>query len=168
LVALSPDQIKAIVKIASIIATLEPMKEPISENVLQIADSMGISLYQRFSSQEASLFLRINLEELKKLIDQRKISFICVTNEQVDFFGYQLLEYLLNSVVTKNSYFNEPNLPDRILRSKEVQDMTGLSRTTLWRLERKGEFPARVTLGQNSIGWRFNEVNEWISNRQAK
>jgi predicted DNA-binding transcriptional regulator AlpA len=35
-------------------------------------------------------------------------------------------------------------------------------------LERKGEFPARVILGVNSIGWRFIEVNEWILNRQAK
>ena len=67
-----------------------------------------------------------------------------------------------------NLKFNEPSLPDRILRTKEVQDITGLSRTTIWRMERKGDFPARVMLGENSIGWRYVEVDAWIKNRKAK
>ncbi|MFK5986775.1 MAG: AlpA family phage regulatory protein [Pseudomonadota bacterium] len=35
-------------------------------------------------------------------------------------------------------------------------------------MERKDQFPTRVVLGENSIGWRFLEVNEWILNRQAE
>ena len=41
--------------------------------------------------------------------------------------------------------------------------MTGLSRTTLWRLERKGEFPARVALCAGSVGRRLSEVENWMS-----
>ena len=33
---------------------------------------------------------------------------------------------------------------ERILGQKDVQDLTNLSRTTLWRMEREGQFPQRL------------------------
>lgn len=143
------------------------MQHQHSEKELQtIADGMGISLYQRFSVQEASLFLRISIDEVKKLIKQNHISFIQVNKTQIDFFGYQLLEHLLNSV--KNNPqppAKHPETVDRILKAHEVHTMTGLSRTTIWRLENKGEFPARVSLGGNRVGWKLSEINHWIGTR---
>jgi len=53
-----------------------------------------------------------------------------------------------------------------ILRRREVERMTGLSRTTIWRLERGGDFPQRVQLSANSVGWRSNEVHAWIEARR--
>lgn len=128
---------------------------------------MGISLYQRFTVQEASLFLRVSIDEVQKLIKQNRISYIQVDKKQVEFFGYQLLEYLLASV--KNNPqppVKQPETSDRILRASEVHDITGLSRTTIWRMENKGEFPRRVSLGGNLVGWRLSEVNHWLSTRQ--
>ena len=55
---------------------------------------------------------------------------------------------------------------DRILRFREVCWMIGLSRTTLWRKVRDGEFPAPVRLGANSIGWRRSAVEGWLSDRE--
>jgi prophage regulatory protein len=52
-----------------------------------------------------------------------------------------------------------------ILRTAAVIRITGLSRTTLWRLEGQGEFPARVRLGANSVGWREEEIARWIDTR---
>lgn len=144
------------------------MQAPFNKNLKEIADSMGISLYQRFSLNEASLFLHCSESDVKQFLEQSKLEYIQVTNTKVEFFGYQLLQYLLKSVSGNIAPVVNSSLPDRILRAKEVQDMTGLSRTTVWRLERKGQFPARVILGANSIGWRFLEVNEWILNRKAK
>ena len=43
--------------------------------------------------------------------------------------------------------------------------MTGLSRTSIWREERKGNFPARVPLSAGSVGWRLSEVEAWIQAR---
>jgi predicted DNA-binding transcriptional regulator AlpA len=40
--------------------------------------------------------------------------------------------------------------------------MAGLSRTTLWRLENKGEFLKLVTLGGNSLDWKLGEIKQWI------
>lgn len=141
------------------------MEQPFSDNMKDVADSMGISLYQRFSLHEAALFLRCSFDDLKTLVKQRKISFIQVTADQVDFFGFQLLEHLLKNVVVKRPDAPVENLPERIIRTRELQELTGLSRTTIWRLERKGEFPQRVSLCAGSIGWRYSEVMEWLGSR---
>lgn len=53
----------------------------------------------------------------------------------------------------------------RILRKEEVADRTGLSKTTIWRLERDGDFPPRRRLGSNSVGWVEAEIDEWLKNR---
>ncbi len=113
------------------------MEQPFTDNFREIADSMGISLYQRFSFNDAALFLRCNFDELAQLVKKHKISYIQVTDQQVDFFGFQLLSYLLKNVVANVQDPQDAVSPERILRSKELQEMTGLSRTTLWRLERK-------------------------------
>ena len=53
----------------------------------------------------------------------------------------------------------------KILRVRDATRITGLSRTTLWRLERRGDFPKRLRLSQNSCGWVAQEVEEWIASR---
>jgi prophage regulatory protein len=52
-----------------------------------------------------------------------------------------------------------------ILRTSDVTRLSGLSRTTLWRLERQGTFPRRIRLGLNSVGWREEEVQNWVETR---
>ena len=53
----------------------------------------------------------------------------------------------------------------KILRIRDVTISTGLSRTTLWRLERRGDFPRHVRLSPNTTGWIESEVEKWISTR---
>lgn len=53
----------------------------------------------------------------------------------------------------------------RMLRLREVCHRTGLSRTTIWRLERRGEFPAHRQISQNAVGWLEREVSAWIESR---
>ena len=53
-----------------------------------------------------------------------------------------------------------------IIRRAEVLKRTGLSNTTMWRLERDGDFPARVQLTDaGSVGWVESEVDRWIHDR---
>ena len=54
---------------------------------------------------------------------------------------------------------------DKILRRKQVMELVGLSYTTVWRLEKAGDFPARIKLGKSSVGWHLNEVEAWLSGR---
>jgi prophage regulatory protein len=57
---------------------------------------------------------------------------------------------------------------DRILREPEVSELTGLSRTTRWRLAKKGRFPAPVPLSEHAVGWKESELQAWIEARQPK
>lgn len=56
-------------------------------------------------------------------------------------------------------------IEDRIVSPKAVTAKTSLSRTTLWRLSRKGDFPAPRKLSENRIGWSLNEVEAWLAAR---
>lgn len=142
------------------------MSNSIPEHYKEIANSMGISLYQRFTLNEASLFLRCQLSEVEQLVASGSLAYIDVSKTVPQFFGYQLLSYLLEHV-TENIVptVSLNSIPERILRAKEVVEMVGLSRTTLWRMEKTGDFPARVSLGVGSVGWRYSEVSEWMNKR---
>ena len=55
-----------------------------------------------------------------------------------------------------------------IIRLPDVLRRTGLSRTSIWRKVRAGDFPAPVALGPNAIGWFAGEIAEWLSNRPRR
>lgn len=51
---------------------------------------------------------------------------------------------------------------DQYLRRREVCTCTGLSYSTIRRLERRGAFPCRRRLGPRSVGWLRSEVEAWL------
>jgi len=53
----------------------------------------------------------------------------------------------------------------KLLRIREIMDITGLSRMTIYRMEKTGDFPNRRRLGMNSVAWIEGEVNTWIETR---
>ena len=53
----------------------------------------------------------------------------------------------------------------KVLRERQVKDLTGLSRVTRWRLERRGEFPKKVQLTSRCVGWPETEVLDWLRER---
>jgi prophage regulatory protein len=53
----------------------------------------------------------------------------------------------------------------KILNSKEISQITGLHRVTVWRMEKEGQFPKRITLSPRRVGWREDHVNKWILER---
>jgi predicted DNA-binding transcriptional regulator AlpA len=55
--------------------------------------------------------------------------------------------------------------PDRLLPWRAVQERTGLSRTTAWRMQKTGEFPAPVIVSRGRVGWRQSEVDAWTASR---
>jgi len=65
----------------------------------------------------------------------------------------------LTAMHTKIS--NEPT----ILRRPQVQQRTGLSRSTLYQYIKEGVFPASVSLGPRAVGWLESDVSDWISAR---
>ncbi len=53
-------------------------------------------------------------------------------------------------------------MTERFLREPEVQKITGLSRTTRWRLERDGKFPHRRRISTSAVAWVESEVQDWL------
>ena len=53
----------------------------------------------------------------------------------------------------------------RIIRPEELVDRLGISRTTLWRLQKRGEFPPPLQLSPNAVGWSEAEITEWLESR---
>ena len=52
-----------------------------------------------------------------------------------------------------------------VLRIKQVIRITKLSRTSIWRKERAGDFPRRLRLGPNAVGWIADEIYAWVASR---
>jgi prophage regulatory protein len=52
-----------------------------------------------------------------------------------------------------------------MLKIKAVQQMTGLSRSTIYAYIDKGVFPRQVKLGERCVAWIEDEVMEWIDTR---
>lgn len=56
--------------------------------------------------------------------------------------------------------------PQRIVRPRELFILVGIKRATIERMERRGEFPPRIRLGERAVGWRYGEIQEWIESRR--
>jgi len=52
-----------------------------------------------------------------------------------------------------------------ILRRKQVEKRTGLSRSTIYLRIQKGTFPKPINLGARAVGWLENEIEAWLSER---
>jgi prophage regulatory protein len=58
--------------------------------------------------------------------------------------------------------------PARVLRWRAVCERIGLSRATLWRMVRAGQFPQPFPLAsESSVGWLASEIDAWIAARAA-
>ena len=61
------------------------------------------------------------------------------------------------------AYRNQENLS--ILRRKQVEKRTGLSRSTIYLRIQEGTFPRPINLGVRAVGWLENEIEAWIASR---
>jgi predicted DNA-binding transcriptional regulator AlpA len=53
----------------------------------------------------------------------------------------------------------------KILKLKDVVRMTSIGKVTIWRLEQRGEFPEKIVLSPNRVGWIEDEISDWIASR---
>jgi len=61
-----------------------------------------------------------------------------------------------------------PVFPVKIIRLPKVLEITSLSKGTIYNKMKIKEFPQSVSLGANSTGWIFSEVQEWLESLIAK
>ena len=52
-----------------------------------------------------------------------------------------------------------------ILRRKQVEKRTGLSRSSIYLRIQEGTFPRPINLGVRAVGWLENEIEAWLAER---
>ena len=51
----------------------------------------------------------------------------------------------------------------KILRWADLKPILGLSRMTVYRMEKAGTFPKRIQINSGSVGWLEHEVEAWLA-----
>ncbi|WP_211451154.1 helix-turn-helix transcriptional regulator [Collimonas antrihumi] len=63
---------------------------------------------------------------------------------------------------------NTPSAPQRrVVRHNNLPEIVGLSKSTIFRLIRAGEFPAAFRLSNQAVGFDLAEIEAWIAGRKA-
>lgn len=56
-------------------------------------------------------------------------------------------------------------MPEKHLRRRQVEEIVGLSRTTIYDLMKKGDFPRPIKLTGKAVGWPESAVTKWLAER---
>jgi prophage regulatory protein len=59
-------------------------------------------------------------------------------------------------------------MTDSLLRRPEVEQRTGLSRSTIYDWMKRGDFPQPVKLGARIVAWRESDVMFWLDSREER
>jgi prophage regulatory protein len=55
---------------------------------------------------------------------------------------------------------------DRYIRIKELAQMLGIAKSTIYRLIKLNQFPQQIKLSERTAVWKLSLINEWISQRE--
>lgn len=61
--------------------------------------------------------------------------------------------------------FNYGEIAMRILSKRQLKELVLYSPQHIAHLEKAGEFPKRIILGRNRVGWVESEVLDWLEQR---
>ncbi|MGR5118485.1 AlpA family transcriptional regulator [Vibrio astriarenae] len=56
----------------------------------------------------------------------------------------------------------------RLIKLKEVISVTGLSRSSIYKFMDEKRFPQSISLGERSVAWVEEEVQDWIIEKVAE
>ena len=59
-------------------------------------------------------------------------------------------------------------MTEKLLRRPTVEDLTGLSRSTIYEMMTREDFPRPLKIGRRAVAWRESEILEWIEDRASR
>lgn len=57
-------------------------------------------------------------------------------------------------------------MSDKLHRRPAVEEITGLSRSTIYALMDDGHFPRPVRIGRRAVAWRDSDLKAWLATRE--
>ena len=54
---------------------------------------------------------------------------------------------------------------ERVFRRREVERLTGLSRSSIYAMMTRGEFPRPIGLSVRAVGWLSSDIDAWLQGR---
>ncbi|HGL4551091.1 helix-turn-helix transcriptional regulator [Acinetobacter baumannii] len=53
----------------------------------------------------------------------------------------------------------------RLISRKQVEQITSLSRSSIYLLMSQGRFPKPIQIGDQRVAWVIDEINAWVEDR---
>jgi prophage regulatory protein len=55
----------------------------------------------------------------------------------------------------------------QLLRRKQVEQITGLSRSSIYAMMADGVFPRQKKIGRRAVAWRREDIEAWVNSREV-
>nr|WP_149866390.1 AlpA family phage regulatory protein [Tropicimonas marinistellae] len=55
-----------------------------------------------------------------------------------------------------------------MFRRTAIEEITGLSRSTIYAMMARDEFPRPVRIGRRAVGWREIDMRTWLESRKVE
>lgn len=101
-------------------------------------------------------------------VSQGRLQQPCETGQDKLWSVFPAPDFAANLAIGQVPYFavlDEARMGS-ILRRPQVEQATGLSRSTLYAMMAEGAFPKPVKLGKRAVGWRARDVAAWLESRK--
>ena len=128
------------------------------------------AVFARFADQFFRIGLTPPLEKLRAPASDghRRIPIACDRLPGVELrSGFRSPEPRSFALRTHAQHLQALPEGPRLLAGPQVQAKTSLSRCTIWRLARRGTFPAPVQVSPGRVAWSEQAVDAWIAERLA-
>ncbi len=79
--------------------------------------------------------------------------------------GFRTLD--CTSAIQIPEHREENAMHDRLLRRRDVERITGMSRASIYRLMQQGDFPRPVKVGSTAVRWKESDIAAWIESRSV-
>ena len=59
------------------------------------------------------------------------------------------------------------HMPVRLLKRQQVEEITTLSRSSIYDMIKRGVFPKPIKIGERAVAWREADIIAWLDARMA-
>ena len=114
--------------------------------------------------------LNTHLEQLS-LKTQNTVRELQLLQRHIDQFKSQIIKRDISEqtrsripelALTTEQASKYSNHPNDLIRIKEVMQMTGLSRSSVYVQRNNGDFPSPIQLSSRSVAWVRSDVEAWV------